>query len=47
MDLKNFDTMFTNEKLNKSLESLDTNNSKNDNEFKDFSYINGSLIKNT
>ena len=44
MDLKNFDTIFTNEKLNQSTESLSSKNSKNDSGYKDFSYINASLI---
>ena len=42
MDLKNFDTIFTNEKLNESLESLNTKNSICDIEYKDFSFIIGS-----
>ena len=47
MDLKNFDTLFTNEKLSESLEDSDTKKSNDDSDYKDFSYINGSLIKNT
>jgi len=44
MDLKNFDTIFTNEKLNQSSESFNSSNSKNETYYKDFSFINGSLI---
>ena len=47
MDLKNFDTLFTNEKLSESLENSETKKSNDDSDYKDFSYINGSLIKNT
>jgi len=44
LDLKNFDTMFTNEKLNESLNKNNLKNSKDETNFKDFSYIDDSIL---